>query len=386
MRPIGGLVIGYTGDKHGRKEALTQSLFIMAIPTMCMGFLPTYERAGWWSVTLLIICRLLQGVSVGGQLPASLLYTVEKRDPSQWGYYGSLPMVAANLGTLLGNVFGALLRQVLTEEQLRTFGWRIPFISGILIALVAFYIKRYGVDVHINANVYDHKDSKVTNPIVVAFSKDNRLALFSNALAPMLSSAGFYVTFVWMAIYMQDLLQPPIHGAFWVNACSMLLGKVLMLPLAGHISDRIGHRKTMTFAILVLSVTGPIMVFLIGKGNSILAFFAQLELGICLSFVGAPLCAWMADSFPAEVRLTSASVGYDLAAAIAGGFSPALATALFDKYGGYSPGLIYSVFGVISLLGIYLTSCCGGGSRIESDKDLESLTNPASNLGLPSIS
>jgi MHS family proline/betaine transporter-like MFS transporter len=153
MRPIGGLVIGYIGDKHGRKQALTKSLFLLAIPTTCMGFLPTYERVGSLAIVLLVICRLLQGISVGGQLPASLVYTVEKRDTSQWGYYGSLPMVAANCGSLLGNLCGALLRSVLTEDQLLSWGWRLPFFSGILIAFVAMYLRAHGDEVHTNANV-----------------------------------------------------------------------------------------------------------------------------------------------------------------------------------------------------------------------------------------
>ena len=93
VRPLGGLIIGYVGDKHGRKNALTKSLFLMAFPTTLMGCLPSYDTAGVWAIVLLVCCRLLQGISVGGQLPASLVYTVEKRHPSTWGYYGSLPMV-----------------------------------------------------------------------------------------------------------------------------------------------------------------------------------------------------------------------------------------------------------------------------------------------------
>jgi MFS transporter, MHS family, proline/betaine transporter len=122
MRPFGGLMIGYIGDKHGRKAALTQSLFMMALSTTLMGCLPTYQQVGVFSTILLCLCRLIQGISVGGQLPASLVYTVEKRPKQHWGYYGSLPMVAANVGTLLGNLCGALMRQVLTEEQLLSWG------------------------------------------------------------------------------------------------------------------------------------------------------------------------------------------------------------------------------------------------------------------------
>ena len=146
MRPLGGILIGYVGDKHGRKQALTKSLFLMAIPTTAMGFLPSYERAGWLATALLCLCRLAQGISVGGQLPASLVYTVEKRHASQWGYYGSLPMTAANCGTLLGNLVGAFLRTILTEDQLLSWGWRksrLSYTLHIMICIVQtnFYFR-----------------------------------------------------------------------------------------------------------------------------------------------------------------------------------------------------------------------------------------------------
>ena len=118
MRPVGGLTIGYVGDRYGRKKALVLSLFLMAFPTALMGCLPTYEQVGALSTILLVVCRLLQGMSVGGQLPASLIYTVEIRPKAHWGYYGALVMMASNCGTLLGNLVGALMRAVLTDEQL----------------------------------------------------------------------------------------------------------------------------------------------------------------------------------------------------------------------------------------------------------------------------
>ena len=275
MRPIGGLVIGYTGDKHGRKQALTKSLLLMAIPTTCMGFLPTYKQAGWISPFLLCVCRLLQGISVGGQLPASLVYTVERRDPSTWGYYGSLPMVAANVGSLLGNLCGALMREILTEEQLLKFGWRIPFFSGILIAFVALWLRAHGDEVHTNANVYDSDDSKITNPIRVAFQKENRLALLSTTFAPFLWGGGFYISFVWMAIYMDELLEPPTPHAFWVNAMALLLGMTFMLPLAGYISDKVGRMKLMTVSAIGLGVMGPIVVIIISRGQPFPSFLGK---------------------------------------------------------------------------------------------------------------
>uniref|UniRef100_A0A7R9ZK49 Major facilitator superfamily (MFS) profile domain-containing protein n=1 Tax=Craspedostauros australis TaxID=1486917 RepID=A0A7R9ZK49_9STRA len=386
MRPIGGMLIGYVGDKHGRKHALTRSLFLMAIPTTLMGLLPTYDQVGGLAIVLLVLCRLLQGISVGGQLPASLVYTVEKRDPAHWGYYGALPMVAANCGTLLGNLCGAFMREILTQEQLRDFGWRLPFFSGIIIAFVACYLSRHGQDVHTNANVYDSETSEIKNPLRAAFRRENRLALFSTSLGPMLWAAGFYLTYVWLAIYMEELLDPSVTNAFWVNACSLFFGMTFMLPIAGHASDRLGRIRTMTVAALALMVAGPIMLVVIARGGSFAAFLAQWSVGVMLSFFGAPLCAWLVESFDSSVRLTSASLGYDLAHAIAAGYSPAMATALFKDVGKYAPGMLYTIFGFLSLVGIYTNHFCGGKNLTVEGGDASTTgsTNLSNNNGISS--
>lgn len=194
MRPFGGMIIGYLGDKYGRKYALVLSLFLMAVPTFIMGCLPTYEQVGALSTVLLVLCRLLQGISVGGQLPASLIYTVETRPKERWGMYGSFVMMAANLGSLLGNIAGATTRSALTTEQLRSWGWRIPFWSGLLIAGVALYLKLHGEEHHPNAGEYDSEHSegqeKPKHPLREAVRKENLPALIAATLTPML---GGYV-------------------------------------------------------------------------------------------------------------------------------------------------------------------------------------------------
>lgn len=369
MRPIGGLLIGYVGDKHGRKEALTRSLFLMAIPTTLMGCLPTYNQIGVVSTIMLCLCRLVQGISVGGQLPASLVYTVEQRPKSTWGFYGSLPMVAANIGTLLGNLCGALMRQVLTEQQLLSWGWRLPFLSGIIIAFVAMYLKKYGSD----EDALQQQQQQISphhNPIKLAFRKENRLALLSSSLAPMIWASGFYVSFIWIAIYMEELMDPPIPHGFWINAISLLCGMTFFLPIAGHLSDRFGRVPMMTIAGVLVTVSGPFCLLLISQGNPWTAFCGQMILGILLSFYGGPLCAWLVESFSPEVRMTSASFGYDISHAIAGGFSPAIATALYTVSGSVtSAGLVYVVFGTLSVIGLYINYCCRSsrGDDLETD-------------------
>ena len=355
MRPIGGLIVGYTGDKHGRKRALARALLFMAVPTTVMGCLPTYSTVGWLAPLLLALCRLCQGISVGGQLPASLVYTVEPRPVEHWGFYGSLPMVAANTGSLLGNLCGAFLRQAMSEDDLREYGWRIPFLSGIIIAFVGLYLRFYGEEMHPNENVYDHNDSsRISSPIVAAFGSHNHRALFSSSLTPMLWAGGFYLSFVWMAIFMAELLDPPVENAFWINAAALFLSMTFMLPVAGAISDRLGRTKTMSVAATGLILGGPILVVIIAQAKPFWVFLAQVALGLLLSFFGAPMCAWLVEHYPADVRLTSASWGYDIAHAIGGGLSPLVATALNKRVGEKAPGLLYPLLGLMSVLGLFL--------------------------------
>lgn len=338
------------------------------------------------------MCRVFQGISVGGQLPASLVYTVEQRPREHWGYYGSFPMVAANCGSLLGNLAAALMRQIFTEDQLQTFGWRLPFFSGILIALVAVFLRGTGDEVHPNENVYDTNES----PIVSAFASKNWRALLSSSLAPMLWAGGFYISFVWMTVFMTELIDEPMEHAFWINAAALLVSMTFMLPIAGAFSDRAGRTQTMSVAAIALVIGGPIAIVIIATGSPGWAFLCQVGLGIALSFFGAPLCAWLVEHYEPNVRLTSASWGYDLAHALAGGLSPFFATVLQDKVGNNAPGVLYAILGILSLLGLCLMRGRKGLKEMDTN-DANNTSNsdniatttteetPANETELPSI-
>lgn len=214
MRPVGGVLLGYIGDIYGPKKALVISIFLMACPTFAMGCLPSYQQVGVLSVILLLIVRLLQGLSVGGQLMSSLVYTCEIHPSDQWGYYGSFVLAAANLGTLLGAVVGAILRSSLREEDLVSWGWRVPFWSGIIVSFSGFYLRNHGGEGHHYHPPDDGKDPTgnaesdtdilpvdmfgAHNPLREAFRRSNLRPLLACTLVPMLWSAGFYLTFVWM--------------------------------------------------------------------------------------------------------------------------------------------------------------------------------------------
>ena len=207
--------------------------------------------------------------------------------------------MASNCGTLLGNLVGAFMRATLTDEQLLSWGWRIPFLSGILIAFVAMYLREHGVDHNPNAGEYDDdvEDSsdvskqKVSKKHLLSevFKRENLPALGSATLTPMLWGAGFYTSFVWMAIYMKVLCNPPYEHAFWINAGALLFGIILPLPLTGMLSDKIGRDKTMGFGVVGLAILGPLMVKIISAGDPVAAFFAQCTLGVFLALFGGPM-------------------------------------------------------------------------------------------------
>lgn len=209
--------------------------------------------------------------------------------------------MAANIGTLLGNLVGALLRTLLTDEQLLAWGWRIPFWSGILISFVAIYLRLHGEEHHPNEGHYDNQDSEVTeqplpkHPLIEAFRRENLTALISATLTPMLWGAGFYLSFVWMAIYMSELIDEPIKNAFWINCISLVLGIIVPVPLAGWLSDKCGRVRIMVVGALGLGGLGPVLLFVISRGHAFTACLCQIAIGWFLSLFGGPLGAWLGE-------------------------------------------------------------------------------------------
>jgi MHS family proline/betaine transporter-like MFS transporter len=351
MRPIGGILMGYIGDTYGRKVALEISIFLMAIPTFAMGCLPSYAQVGWPSIALLTLVRLLQGVSVGGQMMSSLVFTVEGSPKSQWGLYGSYVMASANFGTLLGGFVGFVMRALLSYESLRAWGWRVPFLAGVLVSFVGVYLRLYCED---HSHCANNSSSTPSNPIKLALSQDNRRSLISSCLVPMIWSSGFYLSFVWMAIFMQDLLQPALPGAFAINSASLLSSVVIFFPVAGHLSDVYGRVRIMTIGGFGMLFYSPIAINLIGLSQPILAYASQTLLGIVLSLWGSPMLAWLVESFEPEARLTSVSIGFNIAQALGAGLGPSLATVMVDKWGPTSPGYLYSFFAICGLIGLWI--------------------------------
>jgi len=371
---------GHIGDKTGRKRAVVFSLCSMTIPTVGMALLPTYEQVGGWSTALLVLCRMVQGFSVGGQLPSSLVYTLETKPKEHWGFYGSLTKVSDCMGLVLGNLMGATIRSLLSNDQLIQWGWRVAFLTGILVAPVAAYLHVYGVEHNPNEGEFNGQNEEVDSddeagetstvhrfPLQEALRRENWTALFSAFLTPMLSGAGYYLTFVWMAINMSSLIDQPVKGAFWLNLLAAICGYMLPVIGAGWLSDIYGRTKLMATGAIGVGLLAPLFLWIISWGRTLDAFFAQWSIGVLLSFFAGPLPAWLTERFPPKVRLTSAALGYNLGLSISAGFSPAIATMLSRDFGPVAPGVIYSFYAIIALIGMFVSTKIS--DQVEKDHD-----------------
>jgi len=356
MRPVGGCMMGYIGDVYGRKRALEISIFLMALPTFTMGLLPTYESIGWTATLLLITVRMLQGLSVGGQLVSSLVFTLENQPREKWGLYGSYVMASANFGTLLGSVLATVLKHNMDEQALTDWGWRLPFLSGVLVLFSGIYLRFYCEDdtmEHAGSNAGD----AIPNPIKVAFAKGNRRALISASLVPSLWATGFYINFVWMPTFMEKYANYDGATAALVNSVSLFLSVCILFPLAGIASDWYGRARVMYLGGIILVLVSPLMFIWIGHGNPLGAFCAQFILGISLSLWGAPMCSWLVESFPSHVRLTSVAIGYNIALAFFGGASGWIATEVAEHSSSITngaPGFLISAVSIVAMVGLFL--------------------------------
>ena len=236
MRPLGGALFGWVGDKFGRKQALLWSVMAMAFPSFFIGVLPSTETIGIAAPILLLTFRLMQGLAVGGEYGASTVFLVEGAEPGRRGWMGSWGPVGAFTGTLLGSAAGAIVNAVLSPEEVLAWGWRIPFILGIGVGLGGIAIRRYYIE-----RVPHQAPSR--SPLVEALQSYWLTTLHLVALVAGLA-VGFYMTFVYAATWLAQVAHVPARTALGINTLAMALSLVASLA-AGALSDRIGRRPVL---------------------------------------------------------------------------------------------------------------------------------------------
>lgn len=324
MRPVGGALFGWIGDRFGRKQALIGSVLAMAFPSCLIGLLPGAARIGLAAPILLILLRMLQGVAVGGEYMASAVFLVEGSEPGRRGFMGSWGPFGASAGTLLGSAAGALVNASLPREAVMAYGWRIPFVLGLLVGLGGLVIRRHYVE-----RVPHQAPAK--SPLGEAFSAHWRTMLHLVGLTVGLS-VGFYTTFVYSSTWLEQIAEVPASTALEINTVVMAV-LLAVVPLAGIASDRLGRRRVLVWGAGALMLLAYPSMALMAQGSPEAILTGQGALGLLVGVSGATLPAAMAELAPWRVRCTVLSVGYNVGLAVLGGTTPMVAAWLVSRTG-----------------------------------------------------
>jgi len=345
MRPLGGVLFGYVADRIGRTQALKWSIAVMAVPTVLIGLLPTYEQWGVVATGSLILLRLIQGVSVGGELIASITFLVESAPPKRRALYGSWAMFGGIGGILLGSAVVSITEALVAPEQMATVGWRIPFLLGVVIFLAGRWLRASLSAESVVAQATD------TLPVVRVLRQHlgSVLHLFA---AMLIYSTSFYILFVWMPTYQTRMLPNPVDHAMDVNTITMLV-LLLLVPVAGALGDRFGYRRIIVSGVALTGILAYPLFLWIDTGTFVAALSAGLIFAITVSWVQGPMPAVLAETFPKDIRNTGIGVAYNLVLGLMGGTAPMVCTWLIASTGNdAAPAYYLMVLAVISLIAL----------------------------------
>jgi MHS family proline/betaine transporter-like MFS transporter len=346
MRPVGGALFGWVGDRYGRKQALVWSVLAMAFPSFFIGVLPSAATIGVMAPVLLLGFRLLQGLAVGGEYMASAVFLVEGAAPGRRGWMGSWGPLGASAGTLLGSAAGAIVNASMPPEAVMAYGWRIPFILGLGVGLGGLAIRRHYVE-----RVPHQAPSK--SPLAEAFRVHWPTILHLIALVSGIS-VGFYTTFVYAPTWLGQVTDVPARTALGINTIAMALSLVL-IPAAGYASDRLGRRPVLLLGSGALALLAYPLMVLMARGQPAGIFVGQVSLALLVAANGGVLPSTMAELAPWRVRCTVLSVAYNLGMALLGGTTPLVDTWLLAKTGEpLAPALYLAGAGGLSFIGALL--------------------------------
>jgi MHS family proline/betaine transporter-like MFS transporter len=341
-RPVGGILLGAYADRHGRKASLLLSIAMMTFGTLAVACMPTFEMIGVLAPLLVIAARLVQGFSAGGEFGSSTAFLVEHM-PGKRGFVASWQFASQGMSSFLGAGFGLLLSSTLSEVDMQSWGWRVPFLFGVLIGPVGLYIRSKIDDA--TAPPADKNDTPVRN----VFMEQKLRVLLAVGVIATATSVNYLI--IYMPTYVVKALHlSPVIGylaAFTVGIAGMLFN-----PIAGIISDRVGRTRYMiVMGVLLLIAIFPVYLLLAGKPSGTIIVLAVLLLGSLKALYLGAAAALMSELFPAATRATGLGLSYNIGVTVFGGSGPAIVTWLgsIAVIGDLAPGYYLTAVCLFSL-------------------------------------
>lgn len=324
MRPLGGLVSGWYADTYGRKAAMLLVLGLMTIAILMISFAPTYASVGLIAPLVILIARLLQGFSAGGEFATSTTMLIELSPSNQRGFYGSFQMAGQMLAMLFGSLVGLTLTNYLSVETIEAWGWRLPFLVGLIIAPVGLYIRQQMGETKIDKHI---KTLAEKREWVNELKAQWRHILIVMGLV-VGGTVSTYTNISYLPTFVDVYLHVTIQHAFVALFLGMTM-MVCLIPLFGSLSDRIGRKNILLVAVLSYLIVVYPLFYWVSKAPSLFSI-VTLEIITCffLSAYFAVFPAMIAEVFPKTIRTTSLAISYNLAVMLFGGFAQFIVTKL----------------------------------------------------------
>ncbi|WP_431862313.1 MFS transporter [Micrococcus terreus] len=350
VRPLGAIIAGHIGDRFGRKVVLVFTLVGMGAATALIGLLPTYAVIGFWAPVLLILLRLIQGFSAGGEWGGAALMSVEHAPVGKRGFFGSYPQIGVPLGMIMATLFMFGLSTFMSDEQFLEWGWRVPFLFSVVLIVVGYWIRRSVEESPVFKEMQNLK-AEASAPLGDLFRGHTKEVILAALIFAANNAAGYLVIAFFSSYGTRELGMARTETL--VAALIGGLGWLVFTMFGGWISDKIGRVLTFQIGYGIIVLWAIPMWFLLDTANLVLFTLAIVVLTIGLGPSYGPQSALYAEMFPAKIRFSGVSIGYALGSIIGGAFAPLIAQLLLDNTGvSWSIGVYIAVLALISLIAV----------------------------------
>ncbi|MGP4979281.1 MFS transporter [Glutamicibacter arilaitensis] len=350
FRPLGAVVAGHLGDRYGRKRILVLTLILMGVATAAIGLLPTYASIGIAAPILLVLLRVIQGFSAGGEWGGAALMAVEHAPEHRRGYFGAYPQIGVPIGMILATGLLYILRVALSPEAFTAWGWRIPFLLSIALIFVGYMIRRAVEESPVFKQLSLRKASEHT-PLRELMTGHTKQVLQA-ALIFISNNAAGYLVIAFFISYTTKVLEMPLAPILLATTIGSV-GWLIFTLVGGWLSDKIGRRNTFVIGYALVFVWMIPMFLLVDTGNIVLYGVAIFVLTVGLGLSYGPQSAMYAEMFPAHIRYSGISIGYAIGAILGGAFAATVAQILLETTGASISIAIYiMVLTVISVAAV----------------------------------
>ncbi|MCW1432502.1 MFS transporter [Novosphingobium sp. JCM 18896] len=368
-RPLGGIVFGHIGDRFGRKSLLQFSLMLIGVSTFLMGCLPTYEAIGYWAPALLVLLRFVQGFALGGEWGGAVLLVAENSPNRSRAFWGSFPQAGVPLGNVLATIVLLILSATLSQEAFLSWGWRFGFWLSVIIVGIGYYIRTKVSD----SPIFEAAKAEAEER---AYDGYGLVEVFRHYPRGVFTAMGLRVgenILYYMVVTFSITYLAHIGVGTTKILSSMFIAHLLqaaLIPAVGALADRIGRKPIYTVG-AALTVVWPFLAFpMFGSGQVAIVLAGNLFGMVVHALMYSAQPAIMAEMFPARMRYSGVSLGYQVTAIVAGSWAPLIGTALLRQYNDWMPIAIYvAVAGAISLVSAFIMQETRGVSLLAIDRE-----------------